>query len=306
MKKLSTLLIALCLCANIFAIEPDGTYLYANKDGKELYLDFYNGRGPETGKPAVLFMFGGGFRSGARDKQEYLKWFEMLTGKGYDVISIDYRLGLAGYKGAGKNFAFIKATLNAIKVAVEDLYSATNFIIANAGQLGINPNNIVISGSSAGAISVMQAEWHICNHDEIASVLPAGFNYAGVMSFAGAIFSTEGAVKYESEPCPTLMLHGTADKMVEYDKMQILKYCFAGTNAISKVFLKNHYNCNILRFDGRGHEISAAMVPCFDEELRFLETNIEKGIHRTVDAIIDDPSIETPDWAKDGFASLYD
>ena len=187
-------------------ITPDGTYLYAERDTCDLYLDVYNpAKGSQTSidgkmKPTIVFMFGGGFIGGARDDASYNHWFRTLTRNGYRVISIDYRLGLKGSNKVG--IAQVNVLDKAIHMAVEDLFSATAFMIDNAEALGIDPENIVVSGSSAGAISVMQAEYEICNSTSWTEVLPEGFNYSGVMSFSGAILSRKGKVKYAKEPCP--------------------------------------------------------------------------------------------------------
>ena len=189
MKRLLTILTAILLGASAYAQEsllsPDGTYLYARRDTCDLFMDVYE---PADGseetfdgirKPTILFMFGGGFIRGTRDDESYNSWFRKMTENGYRVISIDYRLGLKGSAKVG--IAQVNVLDKAIHMAVEDLFSATNFIIDNADQFGIDPSDIVISGSSAGAISVMQAEYEIANRTAWASVLPEGFNYAGVM-----------------------------------------------------------------------------------------------------------------------------
>ena len=41
----------------------------------------------------------------------------------------------------------------AIHLAVEDLFSATSYLIEHQEELGIAPSNIVVAGSSAGAIT---------------------------------------------------------------------------------------------------------------------------------------------------------
>ena len=181
-------------------LSPSGTYLYAQRDTCDLFLDiYYPAKGSETQiegkeKPAIIFMFGGGFITGQRDNESYNKWFRQLTENGYGVISIDYRLGLKGSNKVG--IAQTNLLDKAIHMAVEDLFSATNFIIDNAAELKIDPYNMVVSGSSAGAISVIQAEYEIANQTSWAKVLPKDFNYAGVMSFAGAIFSREGKIDF--------------------------------------------------------------------------------------------------------------
>lgn len=276
-------------------ITPDGTYIYEKRDTCDLFMDVYNpAKDSETTfmgkeKPAILFMFGGGFVSGQRDDAGYLPWFRKLTERGYRVISIDYRLGLKGVNKVG--VAQVNVLDHAIHIAVEDLFSATNFIIENAEQFGISPDNIVISGSSAGAIAVMQAEYEVANRTSWASVLPEGFNYAGVMSFAGAILSREGKVNYASAPCPTMMLHGTADKVVPYKQIKFFNLGFFGGAKLVKRFEKFGYNYNMYHYLDYGHEIAGSMYETMDLQTEFLESNVMQKQMRIVEAWISDPAI---------------
>jgi len=276
-------------------ISPDGTYMYERRDTCDLFMDVYNpAKGSETTymgmeKPTVIFMFGGGFIRGTRDDQSYNSWFRMMTDNGYRVISIDYRLGLKGTDKVG--IAQVNVLDDAIHMAVEDLFSATNFILDNADQLGVTPDNLVISGSSAGAISVMQAEYEIANRTSWASVLPEGFNYAGVMSFSGAILSRKGKVKYATEPCPTMMLHGTADKLVPYRQIALFNLGFYGSGKLVKRFQKFGYDYNMYHFIDYGHEIAGSMYSTLDLQLKFLECNVIQKKERIIEAWISDPDV---------------
>ena len=276
-------------------IEPDGTYMFVQRDTCELFMDVYNPkRGSQTTfqgkkKPTILFMFGGGFIRGTRDNKDYHSWFSQMTANGYRVISIDYRLGLKGSKKVG--VAQVNVLDKAIHMVVEDLFSATNFIIENAEQLGVDPANIVISGSSAGAISAMQAEYELANRTSWAQVLPEGFRYAGVMSFAGAILSREGKVDYATAPCPTLMLHGTADKVVPYKQIKLFKLGFFGGGKLIERFQKFGYNYNMYHYLDNGHEVAGAMDRTIDLQTAFLENNVMLGQMRTIEAWISDPDI---------------
>lgn len=276
-------------------IEPDGTYMFVQRDTCELFMDVYNPkRGSQTTfqgkkKPTILFMFGGGFIRGTRDNKDYHSWFSQMTANGYRVISIDYRLGLKGSKKVG--VAQVNVLDKAIHMVVEDLFSATNFIIENAEQLGVDPANIVISGSSAGAISAMQAEYELANRSSWAQVLPEGFRYAGVMSFAGAILSREGKVDYATAPCPTLMLHGTADKVVPYKQIKLFKLGFFGGGKLIERFQKFGYNYNMYHYLDNGHEVAGAMDRTVDLQTAFLENNVMLGQKRTIEAWISDPDI---------------
>lgn len=276
-------------------IEPDGTYMFVQRDTCELFMDVYNPkRGSQTTfqgkkKPTILFMFGGGFIRGTRDNKDYHSWFSQMTANGYRVISIDYRLGLKGSKKVG--VAQVNVLDKAIHMVVEDLFSATNFIIENAEQLGVDPANIVISGSSAGAISAMQAEYELANRSSWAQVLPEGFRYAGVMSFAGAILSREGKVDYATAPCPTLMLHGTADKVVPYKQIKLFKLGFFGGGKLIERFQKFGYNYNMYHYLDNGHEVAGAMDRTVDLQTAFLENNVMLDQKRTIEAWISDPDI---------------
>lgn len=287
-----------CLGINASAdnfISPDRTYLFAQRDTCDLFLDIYypNPDSPThfegKEKPTILFMFGGGFVRGERNNEAYHKWFRQLTDNGYKVVSIDYRLGLKGTNKVG--IAQAKLLDKAIHLAVEDLFSATNFIIDNGAELKIDPANIVISGSSAGAITVMQAEYEIANKTSWAEVLPEGFNYAGVMSFAGAIFSHEGKVDFKTSPCPTLMLHGTADALVPYKQIAIFRLGFFGGGKLVERFRKYDLNYNMYHFVDYGHEIAGSMDTTLDLQIRFLETNVMQGKKRIVEAWISDPDV---------------
>lgn len=276
-------------------IEPDATYMFERRDTCDLYLDVYDpADGSETKmkgieKPTVLFMFGGGFIKGTRDDESYNSWFKMLTDNGYRVISIDYRLGLKGSDKVG--IAQVNVLDKAIHMAVEDLFSATNFIIENADQLGIDPSNIVVSGSSAGAITVMQAEYEIANSTSWSSVLPQGFNYAGVMSFSGAILSRKGKIKYENTPCPTMMLHGTADRLVPYNQIAFFNLGFYGGGKLVDRLKKYDCNYNMFHFIDYGHEIAGAMYSTLDLQLKFLENNVMQNKKRLVETWISDPDV---------------
>ena len=152
------------------------------------------------------------------------------------VVSIDYRLGLRNLD-AGADMGIrdmIVAMQRSVDIAVEDIYAATLYILDNAASWGVDTSKIMLSGSSAGAIAVLQAEWGRCNRSSMAAVLPSDFGYAAVVACAGAIFSTSGAPHWSSAPAPTMLFHGTSDRNVPYRKASVMGIGFYGSEYIAR------------------------------------------------------------------------
>ena len=307
MKKLFFLLL---LSLASLSLGAQDTYLFAQRDTCSLYLDVYDvTSGAETSylgnpKPAVLFVFGGGFVSGERSSDFYQEWFKTLNDNGYAVVTIDYRLGMKGYK-VGKGISGLLKAADRFKlsqdIAVEDVFSAVDFLWRNREEVGIDPDNLVIAGSSAGAITALAAEYAIVNGE--AKGLPEGFNFKGVMSFAGGIMSNSGAPKFKAEPCPILFLHGTADGAVAYNKLGALGKGIWGSNYLVKQLDKMGADYCIYRFTDRTHDVAAYMQACWSLEKDFLEKNVTQGAHRVVDAVVDDASL--PSWGNITTDDIY-
>ena len=240
-------------------IAPDirkETFTFVKHDTSALKLDVYRHPSSPPNNPCIIFVFGGGFFTGSRDAEYYNGYFNTLVKNHYTVVSISYRLGLKGAKRLSKfNVAPLK---NAIDMAVEDLFDATKWVISNSEKIGIDPSKIILSGSSAGAITVLQGDFEKRNNSKLAKNLPVDFQYAGVIAFAGAILSFDGNLKYQIPPAPTLMFHGTDDKLVYYNRIKLFNRSFNGSNYIASVFKKNDYPYYFYRVERMGHEISAS------------------------------------------------
>ncbi len=265
MKKFTIAIISLFIAVSAMASTTDKqTYLYAVKGTDSLYLDHYVS--PVEGKrPCMMFVFGGGFVGGERNNEHYLPYFKFLNDKGFDVFSIDYRLGLKPLTTMPE-MPSIRETIvmlnNAVNMAVEDLFSATLFVLDNAERLQIDTKIIVTSGSSAGAITVLQAENAICNRTPSAAILPQGFNYAGVISYAGAIFTVDGKPEWKNKPAPIMLFHGSADAQVPYDKATMLGVGFYGSKHLAKEFNDKHWPYWF--YDIEYHTHSIAVLPMYD------------------------------------------
>lgn len=222
MKKATVLFVCLLWLANVGIYAQNEyffdktTYSYSVKGDQTLYLDRYSSPlSVATDRtPCIIFMFGGAFARGTRDMDKYIPYFDYMVRQGYTVISIDYRLGLKGVEQDKElnEEGFVRRFIYSVDMAVEDLFDATQYVLDHAEEWNIDPDAITINGSSAGAVTVLQAEHAICNGTHhVATKLPAGFNYAGVIAFAGAIFVPDGGLIWAKAPCPIMMFHGDAD-----------------------------------------------------------------------------------------------
>jgi Carboxylesterase type B len=296
---LFVVLIAACATAQI---KPTATYEYVKRDSS-LYFDFYKSANSAENY-TVVFVFGGGFIGGNRDNEYYMPYYAKLVENNFNVVAIDYRLGLKGVK----NISPInrKPLENAIAMAAEDLITATKYLIDHEKELQIDSHKIITSGSSAGAITVLQADYELCNRTKIGQILPEDFHYAGVMSFAGAIYSKNGKVKYRKQaPAPTMLLHGTADRLVTYKQIKLFNVGFIGSSKIAPRFEKFNYPYYIVRYDDLGHEVAARMYDDFDKSMWFIDNYIVRGAKIKRDDFIYDPTIEHHKFGSAKPSDLY-
>ncbi|MCC8188488.1 MAG: alpha/beta hydrolase [Bacteroides sp.] len=291
------------------------TYPYSVKGEQTLYLDKYSSPlSVATDRtPCIIFMFGGAFARGSRDMDKYIPYFDYMVRQGYTVISIDYRLGLKGVEQDKElnEEGFVRRFIYSVDMAVEDLFDATRYVLDRAEEWNIDPNAITINGSSAGAVTVLQAEHAICNGTHnVSAKLPAGFNYVGVVAFAGAIFVPDGPLTWAKAPCPIMMFHGDADLQVPYDKLTYGNMGFYGAKSISDGLAALNYPYYFYKFDDYGHQIASDPIRENREDvLWFLNTLVkekkpymifreQKEIGRPV---VPNKNFGIPDYVKGNF-----
>lgn len=275
MKQIISLLTLLFLCVTIYANEViKETHTYSIKGIDTLKLDRYytiSNYQPQDTKPAIIFIFGGAFYTGTRDFTFFLPCFEYYANQGYEVFSIDYRLGFKHkrFKSIKPVSRFGKLVDSTINLAVEDLYDATTFIIGKSKQWNINTNIIVPFGSSSGAITALHAEYYIVNGHILANKLPVGFRYGGIIAMAGSIFNTKGKITWSKKAAPILMFHGNADRNVPYNKNKIFKYGLYGSKSIAKSLKKIDSPYYFCTFEGAMHEMAGLPMNNNREDINY-------------------------------------
>ena len=248
-----------------------------HQDTLQLKMDIYQPQiQTNATKPCVIFVFGGGFVFGKRDAKLYRAYFDSLNQKGFVVASIDYRLGLRNSRMP--TLLNRKPLIQAIDMAVEDLYSATDYLVKHAAEFQIDTGKIVVSGSSAGGITALQGVYEQQKGAENASMLPAGFRYAGAIAFAGAVYSKKGRRIFQDPNTPLLMFHGNRDDLVPYNKISLLGTGIYGPKSFVRHLRKNHIPYFLYTYQNRNHEISTVpMTENFVQIRQFLEEFILEG-----------------------------
>lgn len=108
-------------------------------------LDVYLPDDGLDGRPAVMYVHGGGWSIGSRS--HHVDHARRLAASGYVVVSIDYRLsGEAIYPAA-----------------IQDSLCALAFVRANATTWGLDPGRVAVTGYSAGGhlVSMLGVAWDV-------------------------------------------------------------------------------------------------------------------------------------------------
>lgn len=304
MKK--TLLLLLCAVSLSVSAQTKQTFQYVQRDSA-LYLDVWTPANPRPDSACVVALFGGGFVIGNRDDEYQTTVAKVLTDRGFYVVSPDYRLGL-------KDSAMVKQYANlrglrtlfqwTIDIATEDCAAVVAYVLQHADELGISKNRIVLTGCSAGAITVLQLDYCRANGLAQASVLPEGWMPAAVVPYAGAIMC-KGKPKYKSAPAPTMLMHGMKDKIVNYKRYPpVLRHALYGAATVYKQQRRAGYDCWIVRFEGVGHEVASWFPGSVDLFCGFVE-QVFAGRHSSLDATMTDSKLNPTKWTTMNVFDIY-
>lgn len=113
-------------------VETIGSVHYDPSDPDAMF-DVFRQSGVSEPRPAIVWIYGGGFVSGNRHiVAEYLK---ILAAQGFVTVTVDYTI----------------APDARYQTPIRQTNKALGYIVANAGRFGIDPDRILIGGDSAGA-----------------------------------------------------------------------------------------------------------------------------------------------------------
>jgi acetyl esterase/lipase len=183
-----------------------GSAVNVSGQTQKLLLDTYRPTGDTltAGRPAVVFVHGGGFSAGNRTESDIVDQAASFAKRGYVTASIDYRL-------TGGCAPVTAQCATGIVQAKNDAQAAVRWFRTNAAGLGIDANRIAIAGSSAGAITAINVAY---GADEVGTSGNPGVpsNVQAAVSLSGAGLTT---VPDPGEP-PTLFFHSTGDPVVPF------------------------------------------------------------------------------------------
>lgn len=203
---------------------------YAEVDGESLYLDLYLPGTMDASTPLLVWIHGGGWARG--DKALINPVATRLSGEGYAVASINYRLG--GVSLHPKQ--------------VHDCKGAIRWLRANAHLYGYDATRIGVGGGSAGAhlalllglsSGVPELEGDVGGNLEESSQIQAIVNLFGpsaLLAYASEKPSFRGKKSFEllrsaspvnyltKDDPPILMFHGDKDEIVPVSQSRILHW----------------------------------------------------------------------------------
>jgi acetyl esterase/lipase len=234
-------------------IEDARVEVYKSAGDVRLNIYIFEPPGHRAGarRPAIVFFFGGGWRSGS--PQQFAPQCRHLASRGMVAFAADYRV----------------ASRHNVEVVdcVRDAKSAIRWVRANADRLGVDPDRIAAGGGSAGghlaAAAALLPDFDEPGEDQRISSRPNAlvlFNPALVLApVEGLPFPRNLAELTErlgAEPQalspyhhirkgapPTIIFHGKADTTVPYRTVELF----------TQRMLEAGNRCELVGFEGAAH-----------------------------------------------------
>ena len=262
----------------------------------DLKLDVYY---PKTdlfkNRPLVMLIHGGAFYIGSKESACEATLATSLAKRGYLVASIDYRLG---FKLMPSDIE-----LSAYR-AIQDANAALRFLAHNAKGLGIDPTQVYIGGTSAGAVASLNTAF-MKNDERPERILKASqegllgkieesgnkytekFTIKAVVNMWGAVADLN--IIDKDENIPVLSIHGTADDIVPFEN----DYPFRNSLMINRLVMDKMYGSKsihdrlqilgirnrLVSLDGLGHEPELATYNTLNNWMDTISNNVSRFLY---------------------------
>jgi hypothetical protein len=221
-------------------IEFIDNVIYATKqrsDGlwQHLGYDVYMPAGDIQGeRPAIMLAHGGGYIDFIDQKSpDIVKLAREFAQRGYVVFSVEYREEPSPF-----SLFSVENMVKAVGRALIDIRDVTCHLmdttITGGNPYGVDPEQVIVGGVSAGAVSFLQAvfldslswlpqqyqEWILEVEPNTQALLDnkyCGANVRGIVNISGALLDTFWIKDYKLDEYPAIMsVHGGLDPIVPY------------------------------------------------------------------------------------------
>jgi acetyl esterase len=237
-----SILFAACLCVpaalaqqagSAYPPQMEGAQVEVYKTAGNVTLSIYifnpPGHKPGDQRPAIVFFFGGGWRSG--NPKQFEQQCRYLSSRGMVAMAADYRVAS-------------RHNVKAID-CVRDAKSAVRWVRQNASRLGVDPGRIAAGGGSAGGHLAAAAglipgldepgeDLKISSRPDALVLFNPALVLAPVAGFARPLVPAEARERFGAEPetispyhhlakgaPPTIIFHGKADTTVPYFTVEL-------------------------------------------------------------------------------------
>lgn len=215
----------------------------------DLKLDVYWPKTDEfKNRPLVMLIHGGAFYIGSKESAAEQELANSLAKMGYVVASIDYRLGF--------KLTPSDVELSAYR-AIQDAHAALRYLAHNAVGLGIDPNQVYVGGTSAGAMAslnvafmdnderperIKQAskEGSLRKIEESGNKYTEKFTIKAVVNLWGGLADVN--IIDRNEKVSVLSIHGTADEIVPYET----DYPFRNAMMINRLMVDKMFGSKLI------------------------------------------------------------
>ena len=181
---------------------------------------------PKSGYPCVMFIHGGGFKSGSKRSRGRLNSVCVkLLEHGIGVVSINYYLVRKYARSETRD------RYKEVRVAAEDAELAMKWIVDHADQYGFDLERFAVCGSSAGARTCFELAYV---RPPTAPKIKAVIDLWGMMVDPGMI---------RAGTPPSLIIHGDKDKVND------ISHAYAIKRRLDQLKIPNR----MIVMEGRGH-----------------------------------------------------
>jgi acetyl esterase/lipase len=233
-----------------------GDLVYREVDGRSLRLHtFYpEDHSASDRRPVVVGIHGGGWTSGSPEL--FYPHARYFARRGAVGVAVEYRLK--------------RDSDPSVAHSVEDCQAALSYLREHADSLGIDPRRIAVIGDSAGGHLAACLGTLAGPRADAVVACSAIYDVTGRWARAAATDEERRRLsplfQVGADASPMLLMHGTADRVVEPDQAQAM------ADALTSVGVDHE----LILVDGAGHAFVLVGYRSTDEEL--------VAIFRTIDA----------------------